>query len=341
MKKGNDAKAWRWLAIPLLLVIVAGCSGGSAAEPTLSSLGASVALTATAAKLEEEGENKLATAQAEATATSQAIQATRTARVAGQSEEQSAQATLAAPIVAELPQYGLDPAGGHVGWLHDPLTLEISGYQQMVYGNDHKEVTAADFALAADVTWDTQYGSSGCGFLFRSNGDQKKPDGYMILMSRFGNGHVIFTALAEGDIANVHDFYPKTEDTSFKWQNGTTNRLAIIARGNLIELYTNGVKIGEVDTTKPPQQISMPSKPLAPLDQSDTAAMNAYQAQLKEYEDILAQSQQMYQTALKNYSTREAVFTDGFLMMIAASESGRTSCKFEDAWLWLIDPSGE
>lgn len=334
----SSMKTIRILAI-LFLAFSAGCSatGSGAQDATLTALSAAVAGTATAAKLEESAVNKLATAQAEATAKSGSIQATQTALAAGRSESQLAEATLAAPIVAELPQYGLEPSGGRVGWLHEPLTLEITGYQQMTYGNDHPEVTAADFALAADITWDTQYGSSGCGVMFRSNGDQKKPDAYMILLTRFGNGHVIFTAMAGGEIANVHDFYPKTEDRTFQWQNGTTNRLAIIARGNLIEIYTNGVKIGEIDTTKPPERLSAPSKPLPPLDTSDSAAMNAYQNQLKEYEDILQQGEKTYQTALKNYMNRSAVFTDGFLMMVAASESGRTVCTFEDAWLWLLE----
>jgi len=328
------------LGLVLLAVLAfnAGCSsGGTKSDPTLDALSASVAGSATAAKLAEASVDKLATAQAEADAKSAAILATQTARASGQNQAQLAEATGAAPIVAELPQYGLDPAGGHVGWVHDPLTLEITGYQQMTNGNDHPEVTAADFALAADITWDTQYGSSGCGVMFRSNGDQKKPDAYMVLMSRFGSGHVLFTAMSAGEIANLHDFYPKTADSSFQWQNGTTNRLAIIARGNIIEIYTNGVKIGEIDTSKPPERLAMPSKPLPPIDQSDSAAMNAYQGQLKEYEDIMKQSESSFQTAQKNYMNRKAEFTDGFLTMIAASDSGRTVCTFKDAWLWLID----
>lgn len=323
----------------LAVLALAGCGeGASSVDPTLSALGTAMAGTATAAELDKLSVNKLATAQAEAAATAAAIEAAQTAAAAGSSQADLDYATQAAPVVAELPVYGLDDQGGRLGWRHDPLTLEISGYQQMANGNDHPEVTAADFALAADVTWDTQYGSSGCGLMFRSNGDQKKPDGYMILLTRFGSGHVLFTALAGGEIANVHDFFPKTNDQSFQWQNGTTNRLAVIARGNLIEIYTNGVKIGEVDTTQPPQRLSMPNKPMQPLDQNDTAAMNAYQNQLAEYNDILKQYESMYQTALKNYSERTAVFTDGFLTMIAASESGRTVCTFEDAWLWLIEP---
>lgn len=342
MKRASGVKNGLILSIGLLLALSVGCNGTDSGQPdsTLSALSTSVAGTATAASLKESAEDDLATVQAEATAKAASIQATGTAGSAGRSAEQNAEATRAAPIVAELPQYGLDASSGRVGWIHDPLSLEISDYMSFTYGNDHMEVTAADFVLAADITWDTR-GGSGCGFMFRSNGDKNKPDQYMVLMSRFATGHVIFTALSQGEIANVHDFYPKSNDSTFNWQNNATNRLAIVARGNLIEIYTNGTKIGEVDTTKPPSRLPAPSKPLPPLNQSDTAAMNAYQAQLKEYNDIIAENEKTYQSALKNYMKREAVFTDGFLAMVAASESGRTVCTFSDAWLWLLNPSGE
>lgn len=335
MKRSSSVRIW---LILVLLLALSACSGASDQPPdaTMVALNTSVAGTATAAKAEELGTNKLATAQAEATATSQAIQATQTAGAVGRSEEELASATQMAPIVAELPQYGLDQTSGRVGWFHDPLTLEVSTYMSYAYGNDHMEVTAADFVLAADITWDTR-GSSGCGFMFRSNGDEAHPNQYMVLASRFATGHVVFTAISDGEIANVHDFYPKTNDPTFDWQNLATNRLAIVARGNLIEIYTNGEKIGEVDTTQPPSRLPSPSKPIEPLDTSDTAAMNAYYAQLQEYEDVTAEFEKTYQTALSNYMKREAVFTDGFLAMVVGSESGRTVCTFEDAWLWLLD----
>jgi hypothetical protein len=329
-----------FLILSLFLTGLAGCGpnkGTQQPDQTLTALSAAIAGTATAIEGQSGSANALATAQAKATQSSLEIQATQTARAGTRDEAQLAEATVAAPMVAELPRYGLDGSSGRPGWLHDPLTLEISGYQDFAYGNDFMQVTAADFVLAADITWDTQYGSSGCGFMFRSDGDEVKPNQYMVIATRFANGRVVFSALADGEIANIHDFYPKEADRSFDWQNGTTNRLAIIARGALIEIYTNGVKIGEVDTTQPPKKPPMPPKPALPIDQSNQAAMDQYQAQLKEYEDILSQSQLSYTNALKNYSEQPAVFEDGFLALIALSESGRTVCTFDKAWLWLLD----
>jgi len=328
------------LFLVILIPILAACGTGAKDQPnpTLTALSLALSGTATAEIEEDSSGNELATAEAKATVESETVFATQTSQSVGQDESTLATATIAAPMVAELPVYGLDESSGRAGWVHNPLTLETTGYQEMEFGNDYMNVTAADFVLASDINWDTQYGSSACGFMFRSNGDQNKPSQYMVLISRFANGRAIFTAVADGEIANFADFYPKDSDKSFDWQNGATNRLAIVARGSIIEIYTNGEKIGEVDTSQPPKQPAVAVKPKAPVDQTDQAKVKQYKEQLKEYEEILTQSQTQYQAALKNYQEGKANFTEGFLGMLALSESGHTICRFENAWLWLIEP---
>lgn len=308
-------------------------------DATLTALSKAVLLTATAGAGEEGGSSdELATAQVEATRRSQLIDATRTADASNRDEDSLTTATVSAPMVAELPLYGVDPEKGHLGWSHDPVTITTDGYHQMGYANDFMQVVAKDFVLAADVGWNTQYGASGCGFMFRSNGDKNNPDQYMVIATRLGNGHVIFTALADGQLANVQDFFPKTQDRSFQWQNDTVNRLVIVAQGPVIQIYTNGVKIGEVDTAQPPPVPALPSQPKLPAGTPVPDALKKYQAQLKEYDEMVSQVQFNYQLALKNYRTTEAVFDQGFVAMLALSESGHTECKFEKAWLWLIEP---
>jgi len=333
--------AMRKLLIILWLLSALALSACSGAAPTpnatLTALSASVGRTATASGAQSGASDNLATAQAIATTTSAAINATQTAQVSGRDVDQLATATVAAPILAELPQYGLDASSGRAAWLHDPLMLEISGYHETAFGNDHMQITAADFVLAADITWDTQYGASGCGFMFRSNGDQDHPSQYMIIISRFANGRLLFTAIDGGELANMQDFYPKDKDTRFDWQNQTTNRLAVVARGNLLDIYTNHSLIGTVDTTNPPGQSGAPPRPDLPTDQNDQQQMNIYQNELKEYQDMVNQSNQDYSLAMSNHAARPAIFTDGFLGFIALSESGRTSCQFSDAWLWILD----
>jgi hypothetical protein len=325
----------------ILTLLLQGCATDTqsdASDATSTAIIQAISGTATAESADASSADDLATAQAEATLQSQDISATQTAQLAGRDDTQLATATVAAPVVAELPKYGLDASSGKVGWIHDPLTLEVSGYQQMTYGNDFMNITASNFVLAADLTWDTQYGDSGCGFMFRSNGDQQNPDAYMVIATRFANGRVVFMALADGELANLRHFYPKEADRSFEWRNGTTNRIAIVARDNLIEVYTNLVKIGEIDTTQPPKQPILPPRPEPPVDQLDQAAQKAYEDQLEQYEDIVQQSQANFQVAKTNFEEGNSIFTDGFISMLALTQGGRTMCQFDKAWLWLLEP---
>lgn len=325
----------------ILSFLLQGCATDEQSDPasaTLSAMRQAIAGTATAEAQDAGGAGDLATAEAIATQQSQDISATQTAQVAGRDETQLATATVAAPVIAELPKYGLDASSGRVGWIHEPLTLEISGYQQMAFGNDYPQITAKDFVLVADVTWETQYGDSGCGFMFRSNGDQQQPDGYMLVGSRFANGRVVFMALADGEFANLRHYYPKEMDRSFEWQNGTTNRIAIVARDHILEVYTNFVKIAEIDTTQPPKQPILPPKPEPPVDQLDENARKIYEDQLAQYEDIVQQSQANFQVAKTNFEAGKAVFSDGFISMLALTQSGSTKCEYDDAWLWLLEP---
>ncbi len=325
----------------MLSFLLQGCGTddqSDSANATMSAMRQAIGGTATAAAVDAANAGDLGTAEAAATQQSQDISATQTAQLADRDETQLATATVAAPVIAELPTYGLDASSGRVGWIHDPLTLEVSGYQQMTFGNDYMNITAKDFVLAADVTWDTQYGDSGCGFLFRSNGDQQKPDGYMLIASRFANGRVVFTALADGEPANMRHFYPKEVDRSFEWQNGTTNRITIVARDNILEVYTNRLKIGEIDTTEPPKQPILPPRPEPPIDQLDQNAKKIYDDQLAQYEEIVRQSQSNFQVSKTNFEAGKADFKDGFLSMLALTQGGDTKCEFDDAWLWLLEP---
>ena len=322
----------------VLLACGLGSKGGGEAEATLTAMSVSIPQTLTAANIEDASGDDLATAQAEATARSLDVQATQTSDASTRDEGKLATATVAAPVVAELPLYGIDPEKGHLGWVHDPVSITIEGYHQFNHANDYMQVTARDFVLAADITWDTQYGASGCGFMFRSNGDKNKPDQYMVIATRMGNGHVLFTAVADGELANVRDFFPKTEDKSFQWKNGSTNRLAIVGRGTIFEIYTNGVKIGEVDATQPPPPMVLPKKPTPPPGNADLSILQDYQNKAKEYQDLVKEMQSNYQVALGNFKTKPAIFEDGFVAMLALSESGTSVCQFDKAWLWLIEP---
>jgi len=328
------------LLLALLILLALACNlpqQDAQLSATQDNLAQSIANTQTAEAVDESNSDDLATAQAAATQTSQNIEATQAVAVTTKDTGQRATTTAEAPVRAALPFYNIDPNQGSVGWVHPPAKIELQGKNQFGYANDFMQTVVEDFAMSADVTWDTQYGSSGCGFMFRSDGDKNKPNQYMLLATRLGNGHVIFSALADGEMANVHDFYPRDADKSFSAENGSTNRITVVGRGNIFEIYTNGVKIGEVDSTQPPSTPKLPSKPVLPADQNNPSEMDKYRGLLSEYEDMVSQVKSNFAIALDNYKKTKAVFDKGFVAMVGASESGKTTCQFDNAWLWLID----
>jgi hypothetical protein len=325
----------------LLLLSMACALGGSQLSPmakTLTPLSAAVEGTVTAQAKDVGGSaDKLATAYARATATSEKIYATETALSSYNDVSRQATATVSAPVVAELPRYGLNQNQGYVAWVHKPVSIELNGYKQSGFANDYQGIVARDFAMAADITWVTDYGMSACGFMFRSNGNTNKPSQYMLIITRFANGYMAFTATVDGEMSNMRTFYPKSQDKSFSWQNNATNRLAVVMRGKMIQAYTNGVLVGEIDTTQPP-----PDNQQSPPSFEKPTGANA--DQLKDYQNLFDQNSQntdimngYMSDSRKNFAKNKPIFADGFLGFIGVSESGHTKCTFSDGWLFIIE----
>jgi hypothetical protein len=322
----------------LLLLLAMACSLGTPRlapmAQTLTPMSAAVQGTLTARADQAGGaSDDLATAVVEATAKSQTIYATQTARAALNDSSRLATATVIAPVVAELPRYGVDPGQGYVAWLHAPARISLQGYQQMDFANDYPQITAGDFVMASDIQWNTKNSISGCGFMFRSNGDANDPSQYMVVISRFASGHAAFTALVDGEIANMRDFFPKSEDRSFSWQNDATNRLAVVAKGPLVSIYTNGVKIGEVDTTQPPPSTLMTPPDLSAIPGADQAA--DFQDQISQYGESTEFLSGQLAAAKRNFNQTEAVLTEGLLGFLGMSQSGTTQCDFSNSWLFI------
>jgi hypothetical protein len=327
----------------LTILFVLACGFGAAPldsiSLTVTPMSALIRETFTARAADESGSGSdLATAVSKATQQAEVIYATQTARAALNEPSRLATATAIAPVVAELPRYGVDPAAGYVAWLHKPVTIELDGYQQTGYANDYPQITAADFAMATDITWNTRNSLSGCGFMFRSDGDTNKPSQYSIIITRTASGHLAFLAMIKGELSNYREYFPKTYDNSFSWLNDATNRLAIVARKNLIDVYTNGNLIGQIDATQPPPErkfefpkMEIPGG-LSPVElQQYTDQANQYEAQNKQIEDQLADSK-------KNFNKNQPFLYDGLLGFLGLSQDGHISCTFSNSWLFILNP---
>ena len=310
----------------------------SSKEATVQAISEAVRLTATAdARDQDSGGDAVATAQVEATQKIALAYATQTAEAIIEDQEIKATDQAIVPFRSELPKYGVDPDQGELAWIHPPLVIDIKGYQQVDYGNEFPGTVVQDFVISADITWNTDYGTSGCGFILRSDGDQESPNQYLVLASRGANGHVVFATMVDGEPVTGQDFYAYGLDPNFQWQNDTTNRITIVGRGDSFTIYTNDTVLGEVDPSAPPPQPRIPPPPIQPEDLTDNKVMEKYLQEKAEYDDVVNQIRANYNARVAAYNDADMIFEKGFVAFVALSESGRTTCHFDNAWLWLIN----
>jgi hypothetical protein len=298
----------------------------------------SIRETLTARAGEEGGSsNELGTAVAKATAKAGEIFATQTARAALNEPSRLATATAMAPVVAELPLYGIDPGEGYVAWMHDPVTLDLSGFGQTAFANDYPQITAADFVMAADITWNTKNSISGCGFMYRSNGDQAKPSQYMTLITRTGMGRIGWLALMDGEVSNFREYYPKDKDKNFTWFNDSTNRLVIVARGNKIDLYSNGSLVDTIDITEGPPDKTLQAPEIVIPENVLPGQLEQFRGLANEQDQGVHRWEAQLEEARKNFTIKKPYLYDGLLGFLGASDAGRTICTFQNAWLFILN----
>ena len=322
--------------------LLSACSVGSnnvARESTIEAISASIRATATAVVAANSNPNAaLETTQADATAQSQSSAATQAVLGALGADAQTATAAASAPILAELPRYGADPVAGQMGWIHPPVTLEVEGFMQYDYVNHFIATVAGDFVVSGDITWDAIGAASGCGFVLRSDGKEGALNQYLVIMTRVASGHILFATMAEGQVVTGQDLFTQGHDPNFNWQNEATNRLTVVGRGNRFWIYTNGSLIDEIDPSAPPPQPNLPPEPEKPVDTSNAEAMANYLQQQAEYEVVVEQIQADFRARRRALQNADTTFERGFVAMVALSQSGRkTVCRFDNAWLWLIE----
>jgi hypothetical protein len=264
--------------LALMGVMASGCADTEAEqnrEATATALVRSIVLTATAdASGEDSPQEALATAEAAATEAADAaaegaiLAATGTAaaEIAAQQptplpatptteatepagEVITSTISLKEELVRqELPTYGVDPSAGKLGWFHPPVRLEVSGVQQFSAVNEFAGPVARDFVLAADVTWNTEFGDAACGYALRSTGLETESSQYLAMLTRRDSGHVMFQSRVNGifNESDLSDVTASEVDPTFQFQNDTTNRFVVVALGDTFSLFTNGVLVGQV-----------------------------------------------------------------------------------------------
>lgn len=327
----------RIILFPLILILVSlACgvgSGDTSEQSTLQAISDQVRATGSAAAIQQVDPfvaAQTAAAQATASAGGQAVAALGPDALTG-----TAQAF--APILTELPTYGVDPASGRVAWVHPPVSLEVQGFMQFDYVNYFIATLAQDFVMSADITWDAIGSESSCGFVLRSDGNEDAMNTYLATISRVASGHFLFMTVAKGEFVTGQDIYAYGRDPAFDWQNNATNQLTVVGRGNRFWIYTNGTLIGEIDPGAPPQLL-LPPEPERPADTGNAQAMADYALKKAEFETITRQIKADYNSRLKALRNADTTFDRGFTALVALSRAGtKATCQFDNAWLFLIE----
>jgi len=328
------------LAFVLIILVQLACDSSSSNDQaaTVEVLAQIISLTATAGSSDgASSEDTLKTAEARATTDVQAAAQTQAAQEAYSSSDEAATATAVAPILRELPNYGVDPDEGHVSWVYPPVTLEVEEYMSSDFENRFLFTTIKDFAISSDITWNTQYGTSGCGFVLRSDGKEEKGNSYMIILSRVAEGHVLFLTIANGELAKMDDMYIPLKDPKFSWPNDSTNRLTVVGRENIFTIYSNGYLIGEVTGGEPPKQPVYPTPPPKPEGQLAGDALDRYNKLVEKYDEELEEAKSGHQRQMRVYEQYNTDFREGFVTLGVVNESGHTVCHFDNTWLFLIE----
>ena len=251
MNRYKSALIFMCLAFTSLACGVFG--GADSQQATIDALSVSIAQTSTAevaigSPTAIDSGATVAAVQEAATEQVQDLQATEVVRATEIAVEVASTEDALAPIRAELPLYNVDPFEGKLGWIHPPLTIQTEGFLQYEYGGEFLSTAAGDFVLAADITWNTRFGSTGCGYVIRSDGNEEAFNQYFVMATRGATGHVGFIIMQDGEVLDdeITDIFANGIDPLFEWQNDTTNRMVVVGRGNTFSIYTNGTKIGEV-----------------------------------------------------------------------------------------------
>lgn len=245
----------------------------------------------------------LATAQAQATRVAGDVLATVAAQRTLEASRLDATAQAFSQVRAELPFYGIDPnVEGHPAWLHPSFTLAPSRHNESQFHSDYPDTVAKNFVLSSEITWSSKYGTSGCGYVFRSNGNQDAPTQYIALLLR--GRFLLFSVLVNGKLGNALPFF--VDLNSFKWENGSKNTFTVVARDDEISFYLNQALLQTINPNDLPTRIyvlPVPAPPNVTLTNGDRVEPLVLPETPLLPENIAPESLPYYVQVLKDYVT--------------------------------------
>lgn len=131
---------------------------------------------------------------------------------------------------------------GHLAWKQDgALNIKMSGPDQR-YLEIAKDLSAADFILKSDVTWDAT-GLLLCGAIFRSEPNMEKGKQYQFVFLRFSGLPAWAIEVHEYGLYQNSPTKAKFSD-ALDLDNGATNQFLLVVQDDHFTLYLNQERQG-------------------------------------------------------------------------------------------------
>jgi len=153
-------------------------------------------------------------------------------------------------IEAELQKIGLSSKEGHLGWSSKaPISITAEGYQGKDSQLIGENLTASDFVIKTDITWESGGGLAGCGIIFRSSPKLDKGAQYQFLTIRLSGWPAW-----EIDMFDLGKFQYTLGQTqiskSINQENGGTNTYILYAKDKAFTVFINGEKTKTLSDSK-------------------------------------------------------------------------------------------
>lgn len=172
-----------------------------------------------------------ATATPDKTATAQFV-ATQTAEA------------VVAKVGKELEAVGLSTDTGYLLWSQEePVGITLDSYNQSLYDPFAQDPKASDFVLKSDIKWESTGGIAICGFMFRSEKNFEEGKQYQYRMLRL-SGIPAWTIFYLQNGAFSKDVSQVRTNGAINQEQGSTNKVILIAEGEKFTLYINEVRVG-------------------------------------------------------------------------------------------------
>jgi len=154
-------------------------------------------------------------------------------------------------IETELQKIGLSTKTGHLGWSSEaPISITTQSYQGTDNALIGQNLTASDFVIKTDITWESQGGLAGCGVLFRAAPKLDKGAQYQfntIRLSGFPGWDIEMWDL--GKYVYTLGNQVQTSE-AINQENGGTNTYMLYVKDKAFTVFINGGKTKTLTDSK-------------------------------------------------------------------------------------------